>query len=82
MAECGCEWYKEHNERKQGDFMTKKLFLILIKLNDSDSLAINYTSPKNWIARSIPNNKTKPSFKCPLVVLQQGEAQISPWRQG
>lgn len=46
MAECGCEWYKEHNERKQGDFMTKKLFLILIKLNDSDSLAINYTSPK------------------------------------
>lgn len=28
MAECGCEWYKEHNERKQGDFMTKKLFLI------------------------------------------------------
>lgn len=28
MGECGCEWYKEHNERKQGDFKTKKLFLI------------------------------------------------------
>lgn len=28
MGECDCEWYKEHNERKQGDFMTKKLFLI------------------------------------------------------